>query len=69
MSETILDIRGLVTAFNTRNGAVRAVDGISFSLPRGSITASSGPLSELLALRKTMGSAGSGMPASAAWSA
>ncbi|MBJ6127512.1 ABC transporter ATP-binding protein [Microvirga splendida] len=35
MSETILDIRGLVTAFNTRNGAIRAVDGISLSVKRG----------------------------------
>ena len=35
MSEPILDIRGLVTAFNTRNGAIRAVDGISLSVKRG----------------------------------
>jgi len=35
MSEPILDIRGLVTAFNTRNGAIRAVDGISLSVRRG----------------------------------
>ncbi|RDI56356.1 ABC transporter ATP-binding protein [Microvirga subterranea] len=35
MSETILDIRGLVTAFNTRNGAIRAVDGISLSVRKG----------------------------------
>ncbi len=35
MSEAILDIRGLVTAFNTRNGAIRAVDGISLSVRKG----------------------------------
>jgi peptide/nickel transport system ATP-binding protein/oligopeptide transport system ATP-binding protein len=35
MSEPILDIRGLVTAFNTRNGVIHAVDGISLSVERG----------------------------------
>jgi peptide/nickel transport system ATP-binding protein len=31
--EPLLDIRGLVTEFRTERGAVRAVDGVSFSIP------------------------------------
>jgi len=33
--ETILELRGLTTSFRTRQGRVRAIDGISFSVPRG----------------------------------
>ena len=32
---TVLDVRGLVTHFPVRNGLVRAVDGVSFSVRRG----------------------------------
>jgi hypothetical protein len=35
----------------------------------GNITLSFGPFSDVLAFRNTIGSVGSGMPASAAWSA
>ena len=35
MIETILELRGLTTSFRTRQGRVRAIDGISFSVPRG----------------------------------
>ena len=32
---TLLDIKGLVTSFDTDSGWVRAVDGISFSVEKG----------------------------------
>jgi peptide/nickel transport system ATP-binding protein len=35
--ERLLDVRGLVTSFYTRDGAVRAVDGIDFHVDRGEI--------------------------------
>ena len=47
----------------------RAVDDISFSLPRGSITGSFGPWMQLVAFMNTTGSFGIGTPDSAAWSA
>ena len=31
----LLEVNGLRTAFHTRNGVVRAVDGVSFRLERG----------------------------------
>ena len=39
MSDTapLLDVTGLVTHFHTRNGVVKAVDGVSFSLGRGEV--------------------------------
>jgi oligopeptide/dipeptide ABC transporter ATP-binding protein len=33
----LLEVRGLATSFHTRDGAVRAVDGISFKVARGEI--------------------------------
>nr|MBA3234892.1 ABC transporter ATP-binding protein [Chloroflexota bacterium] len=33
----LLDVRGLSTSFHTRDGAVRAVDGIDFQVGRGEI--------------------------------
>ncbi|HXI46836.1 MAG TPA: ABC transporter ATP-binding protein, partial [Candidatus Acidoferrales bacterium] len=36
-SGTILDVRGLRTSFHTRDGVVRAVDGIDFHVDRGEI--------------------------------
>ncbi|MEM7449334.1 MAG: ABC transporter ATP-binding protein [Myxococcota bacterium] len=36
MSDPLLDVRNLVTAFHTEAGLLRAVDGISFDLARGS---------------------------------
>ena len=35
MLETLLEVRDLVTGFDTDAGLVRAVDGISFSVPKG----------------------------------
>ena len=35
MAEPLLEIRDLVTEFRTDRGTVRAVDGVSFSVPRG----------------------------------
>jgi oligopeptide/dipeptide ABC transporter ATP-binding protein len=35
--ERLLDVRGLVTSFHTRDGVVRAVDGIDFHVDRGEI--------------------------------
>lgn len=35
MSDTILEVRDLVTAFDTEGGRLTAVDGASFSVPRG----------------------------------
>ena len=35
MAEALLEIRDLVTEFGTDHGVVRAVDGVSFSVPRG----------------------------------
>ncbi|WP_213421117.1 ABC transporter ATP-binding protein [Bhargavaea massiliensis] len=35
MEETILDVRGLRTSFFTDEGEVKAVDGVSFSVPKG----------------------------------
>ncbi|HET7615371.1 MAG TPA: ABC transporter ATP-binding protein [Bacillales bacterium] len=37
MDEKILDVKGLKTSFQTRNGLVKAVDGIDFSVNRGEI--------------------------------
>jgi ABC-type glutathione transport system ATPase component len=34
---TILDVRGLRTSFHTRDGVVKAVDGIDFQVNRGEI--------------------------------
>lgn len=38
-SAALLDVRGLSVSFNTRQGSIKAVDGISFSIPEGSVTA------------------------------
>lgn len=35
MSELLLQVRGLVTSFQTDDGQVRAVDGVSFEIPKG----------------------------------
>ena len=35
MSENLLEVRGLITSFQTDAGWVRAVDGVSFSIPKG----------------------------------
>ena len=35
--ERLLDVRGLRTSFKTRDGLVRAVDGIDFHVDRGEI--------------------------------
>jgi peptide/nickel transport system ATP-binding protein len=35
MAEPLLEIRDLVTEFRTERGVVRAVDGVSFEIPRG----------------------------------
>jgi oligopeptide/dipeptide ABC transporter ATP-binding protein len=35
VSEKILEVKNLVTSFQTENGSVRAVDGVSFSVPAG----------------------------------
>ena len=35
-NQTILSVKNLVTAFQTEEGLLRAVDGVSFDLPRGS---------------------------------
>ena len=35
MSETLLEVKDLVTSFQTDSGLVRAVDGVSFSVERG----------------------------------
>jgi oligopeptide/dipeptide ABC transporter ATP-binding protein len=35
MSESILEVRDLITAFDTEGGLVRAVDHVSFSVPKG----------------------------------
>ena len=35
--ERLLDVKGLQTSFNTRDGIVRAVDGIDFHVDRGEI--------------------------------
>lgn len=35
MSEAILEVRDLITAFDTDSGLVRAVDHVSFSVPKG----------------------------------
>ena len=35
MSESILEVRDLITAFDTEGGLVRAVDQVSFSVPKG----------------------------------
>jgi oligopeptide/dipeptide ABC transporter ATP-binding protein len=35
MTAAILDVRGLVTEFHSKRGIVRAVDRVSFSVPRG----------------------------------
>ncbi|RKX34906.1 MAG: peptide ABC transporter ATP-binding protein [Verrucomicrobia bacterium] len=35
MSETLLEVRDLVTGFDTDAGLVRAVDGVSFTVPKG----------------------------------
>jgi peptide/nickel transport system ATP-binding protein len=37
MSETVLDVRGLRTQFETRAGVVRAVDDVSFTVARGQV--------------------------------
>ena len=37
MSETVLSVQGLRTHFFTREGVVKAVDGVSFELQRGEI--------------------------------
>ncbi len=34
MAEPLLEIRELVTEFRTDQGTVRAVDGVSFEIPR-----------------------------------
>ena len=35
MNETILDVRNLKVEFDTANGVIKAVDGISFQVQRG----------------------------------
>ena len=35
MSELLLDVQGLKVHFHTRNGIVKAVDGVSFNLAEG----------------------------------
>jgi oligopeptide/dipeptide ABC transporter ATP-binding protein len=35
VSELLLQVRGLVTSFQTDDGQVRAVDGVSFEIPKG----------------------------------
>ena len=40
--ERLLDVRGLVTSFHTRDGIVRAVDGIDFHVDRGEILGMAG---------------------------
>jgi peptide/nickel transport system ATP-binding protein len=35
MENALLEVRGLRTSFNTEDGEVKAVDGVSFSLPKG----------------------------------
>ena len=37
MSENLLEIRDLVTAFHTDEGSLRAVDGVSFEVPDGGV--------------------------------
>jgi oligopeptide/dipeptide ABC transporter ATP-binding protein len=37
MTEPLLEIRDLVTSFHTDEGIVRAVDGVSFEVPRGKV--------------------------------
>ena len=34
-SENILEVKGLITEFETESGWVRAVDGVSFDVPKG----------------------------------
>ena len=33
--ETLLALQGLITEFSTEHGTIRAVDGVSFEIPRG----------------------------------
>ena len=37
VAENVLEIEDLRVSFHTEEGEVRAVDGVSFSIPRGSI--------------------------------
>ena len=36
MSEPLLEIKNLVTGFETESGLLKAVDGVSFTVPKGS---------------------------------
>ena len=35
MSEPLLEIKNLVTGFETESGLLKAVDGVSFTVPKG----------------------------------
>lgn len=37
MSEILLDVKNLVTEFNTENGVVKAVDDVSFQVNKGEV--------------------------------
>ncbi|WP_300802522.1 ATP-binding cassette domain-containing protein, partial [uncultured Akkermansia sp.] len=37
MSDPLLEIKNLVTGFETESGLLKAVDGVSFSIPQGAV--------------------------------